>query len=233
MKLPKSLRNVGKLTQLDERFRETLDSVVETIIDIISSGSDFDTRNHTILERGLFYKAIGEWCRRHPETPARMLTIRPWDESSDNNESFNFPEAIRREIIPVIENQFDESVLFTQLDSQVFALFLTNDHGSLVSNEFDWESKLQGLETCLSKTVPLSFHFESARWPRDASTVQSLIDAASPPDTDITEIPSPESERTELEQKLDSVLKVDLRRQVEEKLPQAISEKLPLRRFMN
>lgn len=233
MKSPITLKNVRDMATNTDNVSDTLDDVIENVFDLIDVEPDFPTGDGLMVERGQFLETVQEWCRANPESSARLLTLRPWDEESGQDDTYYFAEAVRREIIPVIEKQFDNSILLTQLDSKVFALFVTEEHDSTVKNEFDWASRLSGLKTHLSEAVPLSFHLESAYWPDDASIALTLLDVASPADTDISEIPLSLSNELKADQPFESVIKAKVLAQLDDKLPNVIQDNLPIHRLLN
>ncbi|MFB6346074.1 MAG: hypothetical protein ABEK50_09915 [bacterium] len=232
MKLSETLGKVRDLSSLNDEVRERIDDVIESVLDFVKLDSGDEPRKQPILKEPLFRETIEEWCHRNPESPARLVSIRPWSESDFDTEAFDFGNASKREILQVVRDQFGESVIMTQLDSDVFVLFLTEENGKYVANEFDWMNKLQGLKTRLSSSIPLSFYLESSKWPRDASTASSFLDRSTPAETYVAAFPFPTSAE-QLEDALESVLEVDLRQQVEDTLPESVRDKVPLSRFLN
>lgn len=232
MQFSETLGKFRNLSSLNKQFRSTIDDVIDSVRKFVKSELTSTETNHPILDEALFRKTLEEWCHRNPEKPARLVSIRPWDDSAEESSIYDFGNASKREILQVVQQQFGDAVIMTQLSSDVFVIFLTESNGSYVDNEFDWMNKVQGLKTRLSSEVPLPFHLESTKWPRDASTALSFLDQATPSETTIRAYPFPTSTE-ELEDALESVLEVDLRKQVEERLPEALREKVPLARFLN
>lgn len=223
MKLSEPIDRVRDLAGLNDTVQDTVEQILTTVKNVLKLESTGDTRRITYLEAPLFRRTLQEWCERHPEQPARVLTIRPWDNSDREEMDYDYAGATRREIVSVLRRQFDNSFLMTRFEPGTFALLLTGENGAFVENDFDWMSRLEGLRTELQMAIPLSFHLKSAQWPRQASTATSLIDAASPEATRIrAEEPAGEESGTILEDLLDG----RLRERVEGHLPDSIRKRL-------
>lgn len=232
MQFSETLGKFRDLSSLNETFRRKIDNVIDSVREFVKSELTGTEETHPILDEALFRKTLEEWCHRNSEAPARLISIRPWDDSAQESSVYDFGNASKREILQVVHSQFGDAVIMTQLASDVFVIFLTEENGQYVDNEFDWLNKVQGLKTRLSADIPLPFHLETAKWPRDASTALSFLDQATPSETSVEAYPFPTSTE-ELEEALESVLEVDLREQVERRLPEALREKVPLARFLN
>lgn len=232
MQFSETLGKFRDLSSLNETFRRKIDDVIHSVREFVRSELAGSEESQPILDEALFRKTLEEWCHRNPESPARLISIRPWDDSSRESSVYDFGNASKREILQVVHSHFGDAVIMTQLSSDVFVIFLTEENGLYVNNEFDWLNKLQGLKTRLGSEIPLSFHLETTKWPRDASTALSFLDQATPSEASVEAYPFPTSTE-ELEDALESVLEVDLREQVEQRLPEALREKVPLARFLN
>lgn len=232
MQFSETWRKFRDLSSLNERFRNKIDEVLDSVLDLVKRELTTSEQSHPILSKALFCETLEEWCQRHPETSARLISLRPWDDSSREADAFDFGNASKREILQVVRSQFGDSLLMSQLSRDVFVILITEDQDCYVENDFNFINKLQGLKTRLSAAVSLSFHVESAKWPRDASTPVSFLDQATPPDTNIGGFPL-EKTTSDLEETLESVLEVDLRKRVEESLPESLRDKVPINRILN
>lgn len=222
MKFSEPIDRMKNWTSLNETVQETVDQLVGALKDVLNLESTEEGRGVTYLDGSLFRGTLEDWTHRHPDQPARLLTIRPWDETDRESARFDYAGATRREIVGVLRRQLDGTFLMTRFEPGTFAVFLTAENGTFVRNDFDWMNKLEGIRADLQASIPLSFHMESAFWPGDASTAHSLIDRATPSRTQIPERSFPESERSVV----DELLHGTIPDRLERNLPDSVRERL-------
>jgi hypothetical protein len=222
MKLSEPIDRMKEWTSLNETVQETVDHLVGALRDVLNLENTEEGRGVTYLDGALFRGTLEDWIHRHPGQPARLLTIRPWDETDRESAPFDYAGATRREIVGVLRRQLDGTFLMTRFEPGTFAVFLTVENGTFVENDFDWMNKVEGIRTDLPASIPLAFHVESAFWPRDASTALSLIDHATPPRAQIPERSFPDTERSVV----DELLNGTLPERLERNLPDSVRERL-------
>jgi hypothetical protein len=222
MKLSEPIDRMKDWTSLNETVQDTVDHLVGALKDVLDLEGSEVGRGVTYLNGSLFRGTLEDWTNRHPQEPARILTIRPWDEADHEPARYDYAGATRREIVGVLRRQLDGTFLMTRFEPGTFAVFLTAENGSFVKNDFDWMNKVEGIRTELRASIPLSFHLESAAWPREASTAYSLIDRASSPQTVIPERSFGDADRSVVE----TLLSGTLPERLERNLPESFRERL-------
>ncbi len=222
MKLSEPINQMKDWTSLNETVQKTVDQLVGALKEVLNLEDTEKGRGVTYLDGSLFRGTLEDWTHRHPDQPARLLTIRPWDETDGETDRFDYAGATRREIVGVLRRQLEGTFLMTRFEPGTFAVFLTAENGTFVQNDFDWMNKAEGLRADLRSSIPLSFHMEYAFWPREASTAYSLIDRATPPHARIPQRTFPNSERSVV----DELLNGTLPERLERNLPDSVRERL-------